>query len=85
MISGPGRAIVAVSVFATVKTAVSTRAYITGDQDIAVSGDSRYASMLNSGSGTIGIFAVKSDGSLTNVGEIDGLPKAAGLNGIAAL
>lgn len=53
--------------------------------DIAVSGDNKYVFTLNGGSGTIGVFATQSDGSLTSAGEISGLPKSAGLNGIAAL
>lgn len=53
--------------------------------DITVSGDSKYVFTLNSGTGTIGVFQTQSDGTLSNVGEIAGLPKLAGFNGIAAL
>ena len=53
--------------------------------DIAVSGDSKYVFTLDSGSGTISVFEIQSDGSLTSAGEMDGLPKTAGFNGIAAL
>jgi 6-phosphogluconolactonase len=52
--------------------------------DIAVSADGAYLYSLNAGSGAIGIFQIHSDGHLTNFGTIDGLPAAAGLNGIAA-
>jgi hypothetical protein len=40
---------------------------------------------LNSGPGTIGVFAIQSNGALRNVDEIDGLPESVGMNGIAAL
>jgi 6-phosphogluconolactonase len=53
--------------------------------DIAVSSDSSFVYSLNSGAGAIGIFAIQNDGSLVSLGEVDGLPKAAGFNGIAAL
>lgn len=53
--------------------------------DIAISGDQRYLYSLNSGSGTIGVFEIRSDGTLNSLGEIQGLPKSAGFNGIAAL
>ena len=53
--------------------------------DIAVSSDSSFVYTLNSGAGAIGIFAIQNDGRLISLGEVDGLPKAAGLNGIAAL
>lgn len=66
-------------------TVVGTNPSGSTNLDIAVSGDSKYVFTLNAGSGTIGIFAIRSDGSLTSAGEIDGLPKSAGFNGIAAL
>jgi 6-phosphogluconolactonase (cycloisomerase 2 family) len=53
--------------------------------DIAVSSDSSFVYTLNSGAGAIGIFAIQNDGSLISLGPVDGLPKAAGFNGIAAL
>lgn len=53
--------------------------------DLAVSSDSSFVYTLNSGAGAIGIFAIQNDGSLVSLGEVDGLPKAAGFNGIAAL
>ncbi len=52
--------------------------------DLAISSDGKYLYSLNTGNGTIGIFAIHSDGSLTTVGHAEGLPSAAGLNGIAA-
>ena len=52
--------------------------------DIAASGDGKFVYTLNSGAGEIGIFAAQSEGSLTGLGQVNGLPAAAGLNGIAA-
>ena len=66
-------------------TVVGTNPSGSTNLDIAVSGDSQYVFTLNAGSGTIAVFATKSDGSLTSAGEIEGLPKSAGFNGIAAL
>lgn len=53
--------------------------------DIAVSGDGKYLFTLNSGGGSVGVFAIQNDGSLESLGEIPGVPKSAGVNGIAAL
>ncbi len=53
--------------------------------DLAVSGDGKYLFTLNSGTGAIGVFGIQSDGTLNNLGDVQGLPKAAGFNGIAAL
>jgi 6-phosphogluconolactonase len=52
--------------------------------DLAISSDGKYLYTLDSGSGTIGIFAIQQNGSLTYLSEASGLPKSAGLNGIAA-
>jgi len=52
--------------------------------DIAASEDGRYLYTLNGATGTIGIFAVQDEGSLVNLGQQDGLPASAGINGIAA-
>ena len=53
--------------------------------DIAVSGDGKYLYTLDSAIGAISIFAINSNGTLTSLGEIEGLPKSVGFNGIAAL
>lgn len=66
-------------------TVVGTNPQGSTNLDIAVSGDSKYVFTLDSGTGTISVFAIQSDGSLISVDEIDGLPKSAGFNGIAAL
>lgn len=52
--------------------------------DIAASADGRFLYTLNAATGTIGMFSVEHDGGLVNLGEFDGLPASAGLNGIAA-
>jgi 6-phosphogluconolactonase len=52
--------------------------------DIAASDDGRYLYTLDTVAGVISIFAVQEDGSLANLGQQDGLPASAGLNGIAA-
>jgi 6-phosphogluconolactonase len=52
--------------------------------DTAVSANGRFLYTLNAGAGAVGIFAVESDGDLRRLGEVDGLPASAGLNGIAA-
>jgi 6-phosphogluconolactonase (cycloisomerase 2 family) len=53
--------------------------------DIAVSGDGQYLFSLNATVGTVGVFAIRSDGTLDQPLELEGLPPAAGENGIAAL
>jgi 6-phosphogluconolactonase (cycloisomerase 2 family) len=52
--------------------------------DIAASYDGRYLYTLNAATGTIGTFSVQDDGGLVNLGQQDGLPASAGINGIAA-
>jgi len=52
--------------------------------DIAVSEDSQFLYSLNTGKGSIGIFAIQEDGTLLNVGEADAIKANAGFNGIAA-
>jgi 6-phosphogluconolactonase len=66
-------------------TVVGTNPEGSTNLDIAVSGDGKYVYTLNSGAGTISIFAIEKDGTLTEAGDIQGLPKSAGFNGIAAL
>ena len=53
--------------------------------DIAVSGDGGFLYTLNGKVGTVGVFAIRPDGTLLEVTQIEGLPPAAGFNGIAAL
>jgi len=53
--------------------------------DLTISGDGRYLFNLLSGQGSIGVFSINPDGTLNPLGNIEGLPKTAGFNGIAAL
>jgi len=53
--------------------------------DMTTSGDGKYLFNLLSGSGAVGVYTINSDGTLTQLGDIEGLPTTAGFNGIAAL
>jgi 6-phosphogluconolactonase (cycloisomerase 2 family) len=53
--------------------------------DMAISGDGKYLFNVQSGAGAIGVYTINSDGTLNQLGDIEGLPKTAGFNGIAAL
>jgi 6-phosphogluconolactonase len=53
--------------------------------DLAASGDGKFLYTLDSGAGTISIYSIDSEGALNSLGDIDGLPKTVGFNGIAAL
>ena len=53
--------------------------------DITTSGDGKYLLNLLSGTGAIGVYTINPDGTLNQLGDIEGLPKTAGFNGIAAL
>ena len=53
--------------------------------DLSISGNGKFLFTLNSGLGTVSVFGINSNGTLTSLGDIDGLPKSAGFNGIAAL
>ena len=52
--------------------------------DIAVSSDGDSLFTLNATAGTIGVFPIRSDGTLDQPTELQGLPVHAGENGIAA-
>jgi 6-phosphogluconolactonase (cycloisomerase 2 family) len=53
--------------------------------DVAISGDGKYLFTVLSGTGAVGVYTINSDGTLNQLGDIQGLPKTAGFNGIAAL
>jgi 6-phosphogluconolactonase (cycloisomerase 2 family) len=53
--------------------------------DMTISGDGKYLFNLQSGAGAIGVYTINADGTLKQLGDIQGLPKTAGFNGIAAL
>ena len=50
-----------------------------------VSSDGKYLFNLQSGVGAIGIFTINPDGTINQLGDIQGLPANSGFNGIAAL
>jgi 6-phosphogluconolactonase len=51
--------------------------------DITMTKDGRFLYTTNPGVGTVGIFGIHEDGSLTAGGEVGGLPIFAGAQGIA--
>jgi 6-phosphogluconolactonase (cycloisomerase 2 family) len=53
--------------------------------DLTTSTDGKFLYTINSGTGSISIYRINADGTLLNFGDIDGLPKTVGFNGIAAL
>lgn len=53
--------------------------------DIAISSDGKFLYSLDGKIGMISVFGIQSDGTLTNLGTIGGLPQNAGFNGIAAI
>jgi 6-phosphogluconolactonase len=53
--------------------------------DITTSGDGKFFYSLNAMVGTVGVFAIESNGTLKEVDEIPGFTAAVGFNGIAAL
>jgi len=56
-----------------------------GNLDIAVTADSQFLYSLNSGNGTIGVFAIDQEGgALVNLSEDAVISAKAGFNGIAA-
>ncbi|WP_446743549.1 lactonase family protein [Silvibacterium acidisoli] len=65
-------------------TIVATQPEGSTNLDITISGDGTSLYALNSMVGTIGVFKINADGTLTPEGDIEGLPKNVGFNGIAA-
>lgn len=66
-------------------TILSTLPGGSANLDMTISSDGKYLFNLQSGAGAIGVFSINSDGTLNELGNIEGLPKTAGFNGIAAL
>jgi 6-phosphogluconolactonase len=66
-------------------TILSTLPNGANNLDMTISGNGQYLFNLLSGVGAIGVFTINSDGTLNQLGDIEGLPKSAGFNGIAAL
>ena len=54
------------------------------DLDIAVSADSKFLYSLNSGAGSVGVFKINADGTLTSRFVIGAFTATSGFNGIAA-
>jgi 6-phosphogluconolactonase len=52
--------------------------------DMDVSADGKFLYTLDTGNGTLGIFRIKQDGTLTALGSASGILPAAGFNGLAA-
>ncbi len=65
-------------------TVVGTNPAGSTNLDIAISADGKFLYTLNSGTGAVGIFGIQPDGNLANLGDVEGLQKMAGFNGIAA-
>ena len=65
-------------------TIVSTLPEGVNNLDITISSNGKYLFNLLSGSGEIGVYSINNDGTLTQLGVIEGLPQTAGFNGIAA-
>jgi 6-phosphogluconolactonase len=57
----------------------------TTNLDLTASTDGKFLYTMNSGAGSVSIYRINPDGTLVSLGEIDGLPKTVGFNGIAAL
>ena len=57
----------------------------TTNLDMATSGDGKFLYTMDTGAGAVGVYSIDSNGALTSLGDIDGLPKTVGFNGIAAL
>jgi DNA-binding beta-propeller fold protein YncE len=53
--------------------------------DLAISSDGKFLYTLDSGTGTVSIFGINQDGTLTSLGDVGGLSASAGLNGIAVI
>ncbi len=66
-------------------TILSTLPQGTINLDMTISGDGKYLFNVLSGAGAIGVYTINPDGTLNQLGDIEGLPKTAGFNGIAAL
>ena len=66
-------------------TVLATNPQGSANIDITVSGDGQYLYALDAGTGAISVFAIQSNGALNPLTGIEGLPAAAGFNGIAGL
>ena len=69
----------------TSSSVVATNPENATNLDITTSGDGKFFYSLNAMTGTVGVFAIQSNGTLKEVDEISGFTAAVGFNGIAAL
>jgi len=69
----------------TSSSVVATNPNNSTNLDITTSGDGKFFYSLNAMTGTVGVFAIQSNGTLKEVDEIPGFTAAVGFNGIAAL
>jgi 6-phosphogluconolactonase len=51
--------------------------------EIVISSDGKYLYTLDSGTGTVSIFGINQDGTLTSFGDAGGLSEDSGLEGMA--
>jgi 6-phosphogluconolactonase len=66
-------------------TVVSTLSEGSTNLDMAISANGKYLFNVLSGAGEIGVFTINADGTVNQLGSIEGLPQTVGFNGIAAL
>ena len=66
-------------------TVVSTLPEGSTNLDMAVSADGKYLFNVLSGAGAISVFTINANGTVNQLGSIEGLPQTVGFNGIAAL
>ena len=52
---------------------------------MTTSADGKYLYTVEVGTGSVGIYKIAKDGSLTTLGDVGGLSASAGFNGIAAI
>jgi len=53
--------------------------------EIVITPNGKFLYTLDSGAGTVSIFGINQDGSLTSLGDVGGLSANAGFEGMAAL
>jgi 6-phosphogluconolactonase len=66
-------------------TVVNTLPEGSTNLDMAISADGKYLFNVLSGAGEIGVFTINADGTVNQLGSIEGLPQTVGFNGISAL
>jgi DNA-binding beta-propeller fold protein YncE len=69
----------------TATTCSIVRRFGSVNLEIVITPDGKFLYSLDSGTGTVSIFGINQDGSLTSLGEVGGLSASAGFDGMAAL